>query len=698
MKKIILLVAILITSLLNAQIHKIGTVITNKGGTGQTGAAGTGNANVTQVSTLAELQGAATNATIEIIGVIDCLGGAINVSTKNFTLIDGGGLITNFTSFNIGDFHTEGNPNATYFDQSSTIQAGTVNSHASNVYVSVIGQCLDEVVYVNWFSPNKNANLVSGGTLNGALSDHISIQNAIAVTPKDGGTIAFPINAKMLHGDGTNPEYPYTQTPYIGAGTVNPDTGTDDYIGTNQGFVFENFINLKILGNGSTLLANPNQSNIVNNKAFQFLSCDDTYIENLTYDGNVVQRDMFMGDRNPFNLQHAFSFNGCLNPILFRITAINSVMDGFYFGLDPNAARVGRGGTMTDCKALYCYRQGLTSNTHSEMSVYNCEFSFTGKRISTVGIADGRYLTTSPSAGVDMEGGGIGTQPEERGQFDWIFSGCKFESNYGAGLSVHWGSTRTMVTGCLFVDTSLFEPQDSVEETTGNNSYLYNTFYNSTAQLEGGGAHFIGNIFFTNKFSVSHGLFSPAVVGTTNGSLVVLDPDNHYTLGYSRQTIIKNNLWKNEVTNANFPAEIDGGYAGLILGKITVSVLDAVFEGNTIINALGIKATFGDETVVSLDLKKAETIANNVFIMTPEALTKYPNNVGRMFFNADTFKDNDIHTGYTYTNIYFGGLRGTTANIPTAGGVYDSINAGAEYYDTTTNQTKYWNGTSWIAY
>jgi len=675
---------------------------------GATGADGSPNPNITVVTSLAELQAAATNAHISIQATIDCGAAAIDVSTKNFTLYDGGGLITNFTSFNIGNFHTEGNPNATYFNQSYSTTSGTARQEPTTVIVSVIGQCLDEIIYVNWFSPNKNADLISGGTLNGALPDHVAIQNAIAVTPTSGGIISFPSNSWLMQGDGTNADYPYTNTPYTGIDvggiiTVSPNSGTDDYLGVHQAFSFYQYDNLSILGNGSTILANPNQTCIVNNAGWAFIECDNVYIENLTYNGNVVQRDTYLGDSNPFNRQHAFTFNGCMNPILKRVIATDSVMDGFYFGANSSGIGAGYGGSMTDCKATYNYRQGMSIVSHSAIKFYNCEFSYTGRRISTVGTADGRYLTTSPSAGVDMEAGGSATAPNVRGQYDCLFDGCTFEENYGAGLAVHWGSTRTTVRNCVFINDTLFEPQDTVEETTGNNNYINNTFLNGEVELKSGGCHFIGNIFYIDDFHYTQYLYAPPIKQNYSGSLTVIygTGGSYYDSGYHRQSLIKNNLWKVEATSSNFPVEIDGDWVGVTLAKVTVNVTEAIFEGNRIINALGIKDDDTDNTIVSLgNLVAVNKIHDNTWIMTTEALAKYAGNVGRMYFGYNEFTENEIYSGYSYNNIYYGGSRGTTTelNALTTTGGFDSIYEGAEFYDTTTHTMKYYNGTSWIAY
>ena len=632
----------------------------------------------------------------ELQTTIDLGGAVVDLSTYNITFKDGGGQVTNFTSIDLGAFQVLDGENAVLFDQSGTI-TGQVNG----------------ITYVRWFGLNANADLVSGGTLNGALSDHIAIQNAFSATSNNNGTVSFPAGAFLLQGDGTNPQYAFTNTPYLNDGVpVSPDS-QNRFQGERQDFFFgeegstnNNWNNLRILGNDVTILSHPDNPFTASNAGFMFYNCNNIYIENINYDGNNIQRDPYIGDTNPYNRQHSFGFFGCTNPVLKNVVVTNSMMDGFYFGSDSGGQGAGFGGMMINCKSLNSYRQGLSGVSHSEMTCIKSVFSFTGKNISLV---DGRYLTTSPSAGVDLEAGGTGTAPNVRGQFNWVFDGCRFESNFGSGLSIHWGSRYAIIINCVFVDDELFEPQDSVEETTGNNTYSNNTFYNSTVALEAGGAHFIYNNFFFDD-GINEG--SGAVIGGAAGAvtknlapvtLKLIDTGGYTELGWVRNTIVSNNYIYVDAASSNFPSS----GTEVIIGRTQVNVDQAIYEGNVYTNAIGVKSDGTSATLISVGTggDNVYSIKNNKMLLTSAATSKY-SSYGRVdYTSTDRFKDNKVDISYTLFGqfpigtVYHGGLSGTTAERPVEdGSPYDSIYDGATYYDETLNQIVFWNGSAWTAF
>ena len=112
MKKSILILAILISGLLSAQASYVAGVQTNA--TGKVADAPSVY-KINQLSQITGDQSAHVGQTWVLEDDIDCLGGDIDLSGYNITLKDGGGLFTNFNSFNLGDFRTDGNSNATYF-------------------------------------------------------------------------------------------------------------------------------------------------------------------------------------------------------------------------------------------------------------------------------------------------------------------------------------------------------------------------------------------------------------------------------------------------------------------------------------------------------------------------------------------------------------------------------------------------------
>ena len=641
----------------------------------------------------------------ELQSDIDLGGATVDLSTYNITLKDGGGCITNFESIDLGTFHTEGSPVATYFCQPDLI--------AGDKWKGIVnGTIDDEIVYVNWFSPFKNGNLESGGSLNGAKADHIAIQNAFRVIPTDNGTVAFPANAFLMQGDGSNPEYSYTNNPYTGIPvggniTVEPDGSSitvPDTTGVDQSFVFENYTNITILGNNATVVANPNQSIIANNRGFKFRTCENVVIKDLTYDGNLEEREPYISDASGWNDINAFLFLGCINPVLENVVAKYAIMDGFSFRQDgeANPPLAGKYGRMDNCKALYSYRQGMTVASHWGMEVYNSEFSYTGKVISdeaVPGCVDcrPRWLTTSPSAGIDMEAST--TYFDERSNQDWLFEGCLFRDNHGAGLSPHWGSRNTTVRNCTFITDELFEPQDRGNPTTtGNNNYINNVFYDGILDSQAGGALIVGNQWYIDSPQTVYLNFPADSTVTTNViALNVEDQADMYADGNVRKAIIRDNIIKLEpdslqVTNTT-------------LGRVNITHNDVVFENNHFYNAHGIQANGNVNTILTVSGTLSSFVGNR-WELSSDAVIKWAGNgnYGRMLFNSEILyaRENFIdplYQGNDYEGYYYeGGLRGSLRPLE-AGNPwdYDTIREGATFYDTDDNALYYWNGTTWVA-
>lgn len=174
---------------------------------------GSGNpytSNIYYIDELSDLQGdlSAENGKMWMLTTnIDAANATLDLSAYDFMLASiNNGKVTNFNSVNLGDFRTEGNPNATYFDQSGTIT----------------GECLDANVYLKWFSPHNNAHLINGENVNGALSDHVAFQNLHRIARDSEGNYNANIqyfNGFCMQGDGTNPDYAEGNTgiyqPYV---------------------------------------------------------------------------------------------------------------------------------------------------------------------------------------------------------------------------------------------------------------------------------------------------------------------------------------------------------------------------------------------------------------------------------------------------------------------------------------------------
>ncbi|WP_142783343.1 hypothetical protein [Changchengzhania lutea] len=634
----------------------LASLVGPEGPQGPSGGGGSTNPNIYIVNDISDITGdQSTNANRiwELQADIDCAGAVIDLSAYNITLKDGGGKLTNFTSINLGNFRTDGNPNAVYFDQSGTIT----------------GECLDKIVYIEWFGPNKNEHLVDNtvypATLNGALSDHKAVQNAMSVTPLTGGIISVPPKARMMQGDGTNPDYGYTTNPFLGISDgdftdVVPDSGSN-YVGELQGFEFSNYTNLTILGNGATIKANPNQTNVLDNRGFAFSYCDNLVVKDLTYDGNIFQRNMYMTGVSSKNSQHGFAIKSCKNPQFENVTAQYCVMDGFVLGTS-SGVDAGLGGSFKNCKALYNYRTGLANVGHSDITFYDCEFSHTGKVLgmheafqiqpahqytiyslgdtnwtsigasgtptvgetfistgvgSGTGLAYGRYMTHSTSSGVDMESSNSSiVDKANRGQWNVSFIRVTFDSNFGGGLQDHWGSINTTVRDCIFINDGYYSPQDSVEETTGNATIVDNKFYNGTIDARAGGAHITGNkMYFTNYPDTQQGTggYPPMVEETSFNPLNITDVGDYFSNGFHRRTIIKDNFVKVFTDNPNF------ANTGVTLGRLYVDVEGAEVKGNHFINVV---STSG--SMATLGVTKAlKSVIDNTWSIDAQTLSKY---------------------------------------------------------------------------
>lgn len=641
-------------------------------------------------------------------GDIDVSGAVLDLSSYNITWKDAGGRIVNHDTLKLGNFRVKDPETAVLFDQSGV----------------VTGECLDKIVYVEWFSPNKNYDLIDDtvypATINGALSDHVAIQNAMAVLPLDGATLVMPANAKMVHGDGTNPDYGYTTNPFTGESDgdftdVVPDSGSNT-IGELQAFIFNNFTNLTILGNGATIKAHPDQTNIINNRGFEFNYCENLVVRDLTYDGNLFQRNMYMTGVSGKNNQHGFSLKSCINPIFENVTAQYCVMDGFLLST-TSGADAGIGGTFTNCKALYNYRTGLANVGHSDITFYDCEFSFTGKVIgmheadeiatghqytiyelgdtdwtsigasgsptvgetfistgdgSGTGKAYGRYQTHSTSSGVDMEASNNTlVDKANRGQWNVTFIRCTFRDNFGGGLQDHWGSVNTTVQDCIFINDNIYQPQDTVEETTGNCTYVNNTFYNGTIDAYAGGNHIIGNKFYFTDYPDTQqgtGGYPPMVEETSFAVMNITDVGDYYAAGYHRRTRIERNFVKVFADDANFAS------SGVSLAKTIINVEGGIVENNHFINTLSTSATIAN---LGSSTRRLKSVKNNTWTIDASVLTKYSSTVGNIDVDETimNFKYNNIDAAYGSYGSWGVELNGAIARFSGAPATIDGDEA-----------------------
>ena len=741
MKKSILIIAILISGLLSAQASYVAGVQTNA--TGKVADAPSVY-KINQLSQITGDQSAHAGQTWVLEDDIDCLGGDIDLSGYNITLKDGGGLFTNFNSFNLGDFRTDGNPNATYFDQSG----------------SVDGYCLDGKSYLKWFGSVDNGDLMDNtisplidptgvSTVNGATPNHIAFQNCHNVakdSDNNWGEIHYYKGVFMV-GDGTNPEYTgVTAKPdYLGGtcyvnGTVtnsstipidnivtvdvnnwigriiddidsdgigigvtvvsysSPNlvlseavtlddntklqiagqyisatgainiavTGSTGEIGTMQGFEFygEHSFNdeiyppiynegPKIFGHGAELICHPRQSNTEDNKGYEFYSLKNIYIDNLTYDGNNIQRDPYWIMSGSINRQDAFSFFLTKDTHLVNVEAKNSVHDGFAFGGKKytNNRLWGENGVMDNCRSFGSYRTGMGIVNHKYLRVTNgSDFSNTGQNTS---LTDGRHIAESTMMGIDAEQGFTATDTDERGQEGLIIDNVFFRNNLGSALGLHWGTYHAKVTNSYFEDNGIFEPADG--EGLGGNNIIENCiFRNAGIIMQSGGAHILRNNFLFNKILTNPTQSANREV--TSAAISVSDSKDNYlgndyndgtnyprVIKAGRKALIKDNTITVYALDDRIPV------LDISLGKIDVNHGGAVVEGNVFVDAIGVESGGGDNTIATIgSLENPARVENNVWHFRPSTLVKFNANIGRLNISAYnyTYDKNKVFDGY----------------------------------------------------
>lgn len=472
-----------------------------------------------------------------------------------------------------------------------------------------------------------------GAKGDGLTDDSKAIRDCIADLPQDNFELIFP-SGVYIQGDGTNPHYTNTGGSYSG----------DINIGKPIYFDFRNKSNFKITGYGAVVTAHAENSCIANNRGFYFENCNDFTIEGLTYDGNKNARKPNGGDNSGYNEQNAFCFKNCDNVTLNKVYALNSVMDGFFFGStgrtpDLYCNKI----TMRDCRSINSYRQGLSGvNAHYGV-IINCEFSDTGKDYGT-----------SPKCGIDLEQGY--TSYTDRGQKNWRIRDCIFNDNVGGGLDLHWGTRDSIVEGCTFSNGGLKIREDS-ELLTKNNRILNNVFLNSDL-----GVNTAGNIIENNIFYVTDGA---CVITLDDGKGVAKKK-------LAKPTLFKNNTIYTDLKHTNYKS-LENAKRNQILILNSVDIIDNSFinlyfvDGGAVKNAINNSGSEGK-------------FEGNEFIYSVSDLTTKC---------AELALTRNIDYGInTFDKIFGKSYRRPTFTSGT--------NIGYCIYDEDLKKPLWWNGTNWV--
>ncbi|WP_426477318.1 hypothetical protein ACP3T3_19060 [Chryseobacterium sp. CBSDS_008] len=452
---------------------------------------------------------------------------------------------------------------------------------------------------VEWLSNRTVYVKRFGAKGDGITNDAPAIRRMISFLPQRDFIMSFE-NAKYMQGDGS-----FTERYALG---TNPETGAPVYIGGENGkdnighelfFSFTDKSNFTIYGNGAAVKAHPDNPPIINMRGFEFLRCKNFKIENLNYDGSKNDRKPDGGDPHKYNNQSGFKISSSQRYELLDCRSDNCCMDGFYISSDELFAEVktniwNEDGVLRNCHADNNYRQGCSVVNSKRFKVIGGSYTNTGKTYGT-----------SPEAGIDIEEGTL--SDFGRGSVDTVIDGALFEDNKNTGLSLHVGARDSNVTNCVFRNNPLFVAPDE-HGLSCNNTIYNNNFYDSHAELRGGGEHFYGNRFHLSPQYSFH--------------LQVIYKYPHFINKKCRETLVYNNYVERESGT---------GPIGQVAGSLTIGEYK---DGVRVFN----------NTFINLASKD-----NFLFIYGPQnrTLECYDNT----FHNTDTFIINAPISNLTYTNI-----------------------------------------------
>lgn len=309
------------------------------------------------------------------------------------------------------------------------------------------------------------------------------------------------------------------------------------------------------------------------------------------------------------------------------------------------------GATMTNCSAMYSYRQNISGVTAKRVKMYNCKLNYAGQNRSLV---DGRLLAESPHAGMDLEQGVTSTDTEDRGQEGWLLEGCTVKGNLGSQLAIHWGAYNTTIRNCTIEGGDVFEPADA-EGFSSNNTYEGNTLKNAWFNLAGGGQHVVGNKLLFNRTTLSPN--STGNRGVNSIAMIVFDSKNNY-LGENyiegENTYIKSQFAARAALVENNTITVDAidpliPLTDVTLGRIDVNHGGAIVRNNTIIDAIGVQSNGTDNTLAVIGSQaQPALVENNIWYMRTTTRAKFTGSIGRFNFSEynTSHHNNFFTTGY----------------------------------------------------
>ncbi|WP_288436775.1 hypothetical protein [uncultured Chryseobacterium sp.] len=462
---------------------------------------------------------------------------------------------------------------------------GIIYRQKDNDYYADVDWLANRTVYVKRF----------GAVGDGITNDAPAIRRMISFLPQKDFIVVFE-NAKYMQGDGSFTErYPLVKDKESGLYVY----GGNENIGPELFFSFTDKSDFTIYGNGALIKAHSNNPPIINMRGFEFIRCKNFKVENLNYDGSKNDRKPDGADPNVYNNQSGFKISSSQKYELTDCRSDNCCMDGFFISSDELFAEIktnnwNEDGMLRNCHADNNYRQGCSIVNSKRFKVMGGSYTNTGKTYGT-----------SPKMGIDAEEGT--TSIFGRGNTDAVFDGILFENNENAGLALHYGTRDANVTNCVFKNNPLFVAPDK-DALSCNNTIFNNNFYDSYAELRGGGEYFYGNRFHLSPQYPFH--------------LQVICEKPHFKNRKCRETLVYDNYIEREAGT---------GPIGQVAGSLTIGEYK---DGVKVFN----------NTFINLASKD-----NFLFIYGPQDRTlEFYDNI---FHSTEAFLTNSPINNLIYTNI-----------------------------------------------
>lgn len=283
-------------------------------------------------------------------------------------------------------------------------------------------------------SPSRTVHIQDFGAVNNGLTEcTIAFQRASDYLQKNGGTLIIDpgiyIVGKQKRSTSFFAGYSYLYEPIISFKDVKYPIKIVGYNATlkiKDGLKFGSFN--PISGRRDSVRKVGNKSDY-NASAYKFIyaeNCSNISIEGLTLDGNCTRLDISasFGDEGIQLPATGISLYCNKQVVIKNCTIHHCALDAItiaWTGLkntDPLYPHI-----LTNIKATYNGRQGLSWVGGNSLKVTNCEFSFTGKSIN-----NGLPVVSKPAAGIDIE-------IEESIIKNGTFNNCFVYNNTGPGLS-----------------------------------------------------------------------------------------------------------------------------------------------------------------------------------------------------------------------------------------------------------------------